>query len=66
VDIKVEGLGIVRNLAINKIAGQLFIARNDEMKILKFRPDGRMKKAVLIQALVIIWRNEAGKNGDGV
>ncbi len=62
VDKKVERLGVARNLAINEITGQLFIARDDEMKILEFRPDGRMKKTLVVQMLIVVRRNEAGEN----
>src|SRR5277367_6185088 len=63
---KVERAGVVRHGAINEIAGQLFVARHDEMEILKFRPDGRMKKTVAILAFVMIRRNETGENRDEI
>src|SRR5450432_3991063 len=63
---KVERAGVVRNLAIDEIAGQLFVTWHDQMKMFKLRPDGRMKKAVAVQALVIVRRNEAGENCDEV
>src|SRR5450631_1777846 len=63
---KVERAGVVGNLTIDEIAGQLSVPRHDEMKMFKFGPDGRMEKADAIQALVVVRRNEAGENCDEV
>src|SRR3984885_3031488 len=65
-DEKMKRLSVGRNFTINEIARQLFIARNDEMEIFKSRPDRGMKKSVAVLPLIIVRRNETGKNGDEI